>query len=714
MPSIESAGLHVECTSLESPTKKGGVSPIGSFTTKGGSPITEDHVAGPKIPDRGAAVGSRFWRTIVFTVLCQAVQMFMSYDSGATSASLDTIREAKPGYWTTIDLSLLGAMDKIGTTLAAVVWGRLLQLFPTKCLLGVALGCNAACTLLFGVVSEKYSMYATKFAMGATQALQNIWGSVWTVTMAPPDCVTTWMAFGGISAAVGTGLGSATAGFGTANGLPYSFAFILQACLLGVFWVFQLLTPARLLAMHLPDEKPSDEESPLSSASKGASEPSSTASTLSMSEQLVALWRNKIYVWTLVATCLNQFQVQAIQYFFILIFGGAWGLDKNYTTSMTIVVPGIGLGLGIAFGPAYIDRKGGFTSPPAMKRTLTILRYVCIVIAIGSIAGIGTVYGKLRSIDKLEVQLHGLAPGAAPGANAGDAWLHGAWVSIIVVMAGHSFCVAALSGINTETVPPHMRSFASGIETAFRNLFGYFAGTILPGAFIDLIATHEGWDVTMSDQSAGEAQRNMTNLYCLGLAFIFSFGLPCFFVMHMAVGASGQKLVEAQKGALIRLQEGFAAVGKAVDAQTVLHKEAVTRLMHARDYAKSVELERTRDGEMVMGMINELIGELNVVGPKRLKQRVSRSKMLCPGIDSSKEELIKIIDRLERELDDLRPENERLAARVKQLEEFTDSSALAARVKELEEQVSLLRPYADADVRIAQAEATDTGKRMEI
>merc|ERR1719356_1467318 len=133
-----------------------------------------DSVAGPKIPDRGAVVASRRQRMVIFAILCQAVQMFMSYDSGATSASLDTIKKARPGYWTTSDLSLLGAMDKIGTTCASIIWGRLLQLFPTKCLLVLALGANAACTFLFGTISNKYAMYSTKFAMGATQALQNV------------------------------------------------------------------------------------------------------------------------------------------------------------------------------------------------------------------------------------------------------------------------------------------------------------------------------------------------------------------------------------------------------------------------------------------------------------------------------------------------------------------------------------------------------------
>jgi hypothetical protein len=592
--------------------------------------VQSDFVSCPELPDRGSVVASRRTRLIVYIVLCQLVQMFMSYDSGATSASLDTIMLARPGYWSTSDLSLLGAIDKIGTTCGAVVWGRLLQLFPTKCLLCIALGINTASTLLFGILDDKHAMFSTKFAMGVTQALQNVWGSVWTVTMAPPDSVTMWMAFGGISAAIGTGLGSAVAGFSTGNGLPYSFAFIVQAGFLGAFWIFQIATPARYLAMKLPPARTSSNLEATSQIQSHDKFKKAETTPLPARDQLRELWNNKVYVWTLVATCLNQYQIQGVQYFFILIFTGAWGLNKNFATSMTILVPGIGMGIGIALGPAYIDKQGGFSSPPGMARTLEIMQRIAILVALGSVCGMFSVYGKLRAVDKLQFP------------EGGDLWLYGVWISIIIIFAGHSACVAALTGINTEAVRPEVRSFASGVETSLRNMLGYFAGCLVPGVFMDIVAHSNGWDVADGDSS----DRNVDKVYTYGygLYFIFASGLLQYFIMGKARMWAQRACKVARKDALEKLRTAFM-------------NEDLEELQVALAYAKTLKLQRTEHGEAVMGMANQVIGEL---------RRGTRA--------SSKQERIK--------MQVMGATPEQLRNRVLQLEESEDR--LQTRIRELE------------------------------
>ena len=52
------------------------------------------------------------------------VQMFMSYDGGATPASLDTLQADMGNSWTSSEFGLLGSMDKIGMTACSMIWGR--------------------------------------------------------------------------------------------------------------------------------------------------------------------------------------------------------------------------------------------------------------------------------------------------------------------------------------------------------------------------------------------------------------------------------------------------------------------------------------------------------------------------------------------------------------------------------------------------------------
>lgn len=617
----------------ESQSVQGDASFTGSIVTgqqTHGTDYKDAHLSSEARPDGGAAVASRMQRTIVFALLCQSVQMFMSFDSGATSASLDTIKDSKPpGYWTTFDLSLLGSMDKIGTTFASVFWGRLLQVFPTKCLLVIALGLNTACTLVFGLLSNKYAMYGAKFAMGATQALQNVWGSVWTVTMAPPDKMTMWMALGGISAASGTGIGSAVAGFGTANGLPYSFAFVVQACALFAFWIVQIVAPARLLAMHLPGED-----------ADACPEDGSPAKTqVRTRQQLRYLWNNKVYVWTLLAVCLNQFQVQAVQFFFMLIFRGIWGLDKNFATTMTLLVPGIGMGIGIAFGPAYIDRQGGFSTPPGIVRTLVIMQNISILVGLGSVAGIVTVYGKLRSIDKLE------ANPRIP--ESGDVWLYGTWAAIIVAFAGHSACIAALSGINTAIVTPEMRSFASGIETSLKNMLGYFAGTLLPGLVIDWAADANDWDLA--------DERDATNAYGYGLYFMFAMGIPCYFVVGKAATWARADCAKSHDAALERLRKALA-------------NESLEELRSAVTHAKIVQLTATEAGQAAVGMALEAIGRYEADRGRTMSKILSGTT--AEGTDGTFDKVVTgwSRDELKNRVVELEEDGRQLRVRVRELE----------------------------------------------
>merc|ERR1712232_895175 len=128
-------------------------------------------------------------------------------------------------------------------------------------------------------------------------------------------------------------------------------------------------------------------------------------------------------------------------------------------------------------------------------------------------------------------------------------------------------------------------------------MFGYFAGALLPGVFMDVIASMADWDVDETTNAAS-LQQDTTYLYCTGLAFIFCAGVFPYFVMGRALKGASEALVAARERALQQLRKA-------------IMNESVGELKPALHLAKTVELSATTDGEAVMGMVNEIIGELS-------------------------------------------------------------------------------------------------------
>lgn len=190
----------------------------------------------------------RLHKCFVFAVFCQLVQMFMSYDGGATSASIDKIQSSGM-QWTQAELGLLGSLDKFGMTISSVAWGLILQVVPAKATLVLGLAVNSASTLAFGTVNVKAVMFVAKLLMGVTQGLQCVWSTCWILTHAPMSARTVWLGFSAISAGLGNGIGTAVAGFGTSQGLAYAIAWEIEAAALGTLWVILVLCPTQSFAI---------------------------------------------------------------------------------------------------------------------------------------------------------------------------------------------------------------------------------------------------------------------------------------------------------------------------------------------------------------------------------------------------------------------------------------------------------------------------------
>lgn len=471
-------------------------------------------------------------QVMIFALLCQAVQAFMAYDGGATPASLDTIQEemkdvVPPVVWTSAEMGLIGAMDKVGMTATSILWGRALQLFPTKYLLLLGLFLNAAATACFGSLQQKPLMYGAKFFMGASQSLQSVWATVWTVTWAPAESKTTWLGLTAVSAGIGNGIGTAVAGFATSYGFPYAFAFQLQAEFLFALWIFMLFTNGKWLATRKPEmvqQKMKDaHEGPASNTFGRANTMDSTEPLPPPpSQQIRIMLQNKVYCWTVLAISIAMFVTSGVQFYWIRMFLEVWGLDKQAVTLLFLVVTGIGGGVGIAFGPPYIDRRGGFGTDVGVYRSLASLRLFALVACAAASVGICAMAWKVNTWHVSQL-------------NQFDTELWLLLASVFFTFSAQNACIPVLFGINVGVCPAPMRTFASGMEMTSRNILGYASGALVPGIFMDYFAAFFGWNVV------GETASPLDIAWqaCVGFAFVLSMNVVSLLLLHGATRAAG-------------------------------------------------------------------------------------------------------------------------------------------------------------------------------
>eukprot|EP00933_Yihiella_yeosuensis_P027617 TRINITY_DN21525_c0_g3_i1.p1 TRINITY_DN21525_c0_g3~~TRINITY_DN21525_c0_g3_i1.p1 ORF type:complete len:502 (+),score=101.61 TRINITY_DN21525_c0_g3_i1:32-1507(+) len=395
--------------------------------------------------------------------------------------------------------------------------------------------------------------------------------------MAPPHLKTMWLGLGGVSAGIGNGIGTAVAGFTTAAGLRYSFAFQLQAAVLGGLLVYMLFLPARLLSTVLPEkelladgdgkdassQRSLDSSNPCSGAGS-SSDSTPTQKPPSVSHQVQALSQTPVFTWTAIAISSAMFQMSGIQFLWVRVFVEVWELDKSMVTLMFLLVTGIGGGIGIALGPGYIDRAGGYSDPPGVVRTLGILQRFCSVSAIAGMVGAGCLYGRLRGKDA--GYWHGW----------GDHWLWLTFAAVFFIWGARNACVPGLCGLNVEVVDGKMRTFAAGAEMSMRNLLGYAAGPLLPGLFMDAVATSYGWDVK-NDESSANWQLSS------GLGLIFVSNLLDLVILSRARKAAEREL-EADQNETIKL------------LSEAINKQDLAALKKAHQRGKVLDVHKSDEG----------------------------------------------------------------------------------------------------------------------
>lgn len=434
-----------------------------------------------------------FSKEAIFWLFCMGVPMFMAYNGGATAATVDTIQ--KVGGWSPTGIGLLGAMDKIGITMSAGIWGYILQHVPSKVLLSAGLLVNAVSCAVFAITQNGYLMYTTKMLIGFTEGLQWVWAPLWVARWADDEKLPLWINLSGcVAAGVGNGIGMLLAGSSTANGLPYAFPFQVEAAVLMLLFFLLTTVPADRLAItsclkvdqvkneiidadkrirsysddlmnidHPPSRQTSEAKGRPRLRSGSFLHPVIVAEDMSISQQLEQLYHNKIYCRSAMAFASANYVNAGLAFIWIRLFIQLWSMAKQLSVVSYLVITGVGGALGISIS-SNID--GGTDA----RLTLIFLRKAMFFSCIGAVM---TVVGLLLQLLNDEIFF---------------IFLTLTWSGIALLCMG----IASTTGLiqivcNNSVEDEKLRSFGVGLAQGINNFFGNCFGPLLPQVVMDML-----------------------------------------------------------------------------------------------------------------------------------------------------------------------------------------------------------------------------------
>lgn len=392
----------------------------------------------------------------MFFVFCLGTQIFMAYNAGATTGSIDIIQDEDN--WSAAGLGLLGGMDKFGMTISSPFWGYMLQFHEARFLISGGLFVNACFTLVFATSRNHNFMLFAKFMMGISEGLQWVWSQIWVVSKAGGYPL--FLNLNGVSAGAGTVLGTAVSGFSTARGLGYGFAFKFEGVVLLAIFLCLMWQSTESLTVRTGDElmKPTNI---IQKSNK----------TKPLTTVLGMLLRNQVYMCTAFVFALDNFVVLGIQFLWKRLFMSIWRVSQDHATTSLILVPVIGSAIGAGAGSAW-----AFRTPAQVKSTL----WKCTVAAL--VAVVAAVFAWLGIF--LQTSRDGLV--------AHQDWVSYGTLSLTylgfgMVSAGLTAEMGAVVGICTDCIQDSKeRSISVGLQQGIMNFFGLTLAPVVPQMVMQL------------------------------------------------------------------------------------------------------------------------------------------------------------------------------------------------------------------------------------
>lgn len=378
----------------------------------------------------------------------------MAYNGGATTGSIDVIQTTDN--WDEASLGVLAAMDKIGMTISSPFWGWMLREHSAKKLLVGGLGLNAGATLVFGFVRNHGIMLFAKLIMGFTEGLQWVWCVVWIVKNAPGSAL--FLNLNGVSSGVGTMVGIAVAGFGTAHGLSYNFAFQVEGAVLLALWCGLMAIGRERLTVQESAE---------------TSKASTTAQSGNCKEQVMGLLRNRLYRNTATAFAAAQYVMLGANFLWVRIFMSIWGDSKDLATFTLMLLPSIGCAVGGIGGSLW-----KFDTFESRAWTLHCIVYAAALAVVGAAVATAAMYMQIHGESQMAVTRYMVYGG------------------FLCVFAGITAPLGAVVGVCTVSVEEEdMRGIAVGFQQGLNNFLGLSLSPLVPQlvmSMVEPLLAHEG------------------------------------------------------------------------------------------------------------------------------------------------------------------------------------------------------------------------------
>jgi len=435
---------------------------------------------------------------IVFVLIAQAM---MSYDGGATTMSTAALLEQG---WTVEMLGWLGAMDKFGQVLTALLWGVLLErLHDPKWLIWFGLLAKAASCFSFAVLQLQASMLLSKFSMGAWEALIGTWGTLWVNAHAPKDQQVAWNTFFNVMAGMGNAAGALMAGF-TAEHLGYGFAFKVQAGCLGLILLLMIPVDSRWLStkqdipsmQSLVDYYPHQPPVYL---------PPHQQASQTFAEVL-RLIRYAPWLGTAMGISLTCFVQSGTNMLWQNTFMHVWNLTPEEATVSNLATCGGGAFVGVFLGPMLFDSLRG-------SQESRQFRSLAWSFGLSLEAAAWSLFGCALLCVQAELLLHH----------------HSEMSPVVVCVIVSIFCTVdllqsmqgVLSAINNDCLPTRLQPRGAALKLIFQNIFGYAAGMVFPCMW----AAYAGSQLSLAHPEV-PAEAIRAAEFCFGMASSMLMSVP--------------------------------------------------------------------------------------------------------------------------------------------------------------------------------------------
>ncbi|EAN31074.1 Major Facilitator Superfamily protein [Theileria parva strain Muguga] len=131
-------------------------------------------------------------------VIIALLQLFVNYDNGVITVSLNWIQE--PYNFSSTELGIVGSLPYFAYVAMSPFMSYLFLAFGTQPVITIALTINILSLVIYALAVNKYMFFISKFCIGASQSLFTTYYPIWVDTFAPEFHRNLWMSIlqGGI------------------------------------------------------------------------------------------------------------------------------------------------------------------------------------------------------------------------------------------------------------------------------------------------------------------------------------------------------------------------------------------------------------------------------------------------------------------------------------------------------------------------------------